>query len=323
VIQYRHFRNNDPPGLVEIWNQAFPSRGAVHLRHSNPLERHVFAKPYFDPAGLIVAREDDTFVGFAHAGFGPNAAENGISRETGILSMIAVKPTHRRRGIGSELLRRAEGYLTQAGARVIHAGGLRPYNPFYLGLYGGSELPGVLASDTEAGPFLEHRGYQPTETTLVFQRRLDELVNIPDGRFATLRRRYEMRILPRVVVGTWWQECTLGLIEPVEFRLEERLTNKPVARATAWDMEGFSWRWNQPTVGLTDLLVMEGLRRQGLGKFLMAQILRYLQEQFFGLVEVQTLDCNDAAVRLFRSVGFQQVDVGRGYRKVIAAPTTE
>ena len=30
---------------------------------------------------------------------------------------------------------------------MIYAGGIRPLNGFYLGLYGGSELPGILASD--------------------------------------------------------------------------------------------------------------------------------------------------------------------------------
>ena len=192
---------------------------------------------------------------------------------------------------------------------------MRPLNPFYLGLYGGSDFPGVLASDTDADPFLEHHGYREWEATLVFQRHLDEVINIVDGRFAGLRRRFEMRIMPRMAIGSWWQECVLGLVEPVEFRLEEKATNKPVARALAWEMEGFSWRWNQPTVGLMDLRVNEGQRRQGLAKFLMAQVLRYLQDQFFGLVEVQSQEGNQAALSLFRQLGFQEVDVGRIYRK--------
>lgn len=315
MIQYRGFRNTDPPSLVEIWNDCFTSRGAARLRHAILLERHVFAKPYFDPEGLIVAVEDGIPIGFVHAGFGPNQRETLLSRSTGVVCLLGVREAFRRRGIGSELIERAEAYLKKQGAQTIHAGIMRPISPFYFGIYGGSDLPGLLASDQAAAPFLEMHRYRAVETSLVFQRHLEQPVNIPDARFANLRRRFDVRILPRIAVSTWWQEAVLGLVEPVEFRLEEKLTGKSVARATAWEMEAFSCTWNQPAVGILDIQVHEDLRRQGLGKFLLAQLLRYLQDQYFGLCEVQAVDNNSAAARLFHSVGFGQVDVGRFFKK--------
>ena len=63
------------------------------------------------------------------------------------------------------------------------------------------------------------------------------------------------------------------------------------------------------------MFVRPELRRQGLGKFLLAHVLRYLQEQFFGVVEVQCQQQNDPASALFRSLGFDQIDVGKSYRK--------
>ena len=96
VVQYRIFKNGDPPGLVEIWNEAFVGRGAARLRHSSVLERFVFAKPYFDPAGLIVAEKDGQLLGFAHAGFGPNQRETVISKSTGV-TMIGMKKTTRKK----------------------------------------------------------------------------------------------------------------------------------------------------------------------------------------------------------------------------------
>jgi ribosomal protein S18 acetylase RimI-like enzyme len=315
VIQYRGFRNTDPPSLVDIWNEAFTGRGAARLRHASLFERHVFSKPYFDPEGFIVATEDGRVVGFAHAGFGPNQRETLLSRSTGVVCLLAVREAHRRRGVGSELLGRAEAYLKKQGAQVVHAGLSRPMTPFYFGIYGGSDQPGMLASDPAAQPFLEMHGYRAVETTFVFQRHLEQPVNVVDARFANLRRRFDVRIVPRIAVGTWWQEAVLGLIEPVEFRLEEKLTGKAVARATAWEMEAFSCTWNQPSVGILEIHVREELRKQGLGKFLLAQLLRYLQDQYFGLCEVQAAEHNQQAARLFQSVGFGQVDVGRFYRK--------
>jgi ribosomal protein S18 acetylase RimI-like enzyme len=315
VVQYRSFRNTDPPGIVEIWNESFTARGGAKLRHASVLERHVMAKPYFDPDGLIVAEDNNTVVGFAHAGFGPNQRETVLAKSNGVLYTLAVRKTFRHKGVGTELLKRAEAYLKERGAQTLHAGMLRPLTPYYFGLYGGADLPGFLASDPEAAPFLEGRGYKPWDTCLVFQRHLDQPINIADGRFANLRRRFDVRILPRIALGTWWQECVLGLVEPVEFRLEEKVSGKPVARATAWEMEAFSCTWNQPAVGILDVGVRDDLRRQGLGKFLLAQLLRYLQDQYFGICEVQSLEQNQVAAGLFRSVGFEQVDIGRIYKK--------
>src|SRR5262249_61031872 len=88
------------------WNEVFTGRGAVRLRHSTPLEHYVFAKPYFDPAGLILALDERAGIGFVHAGFGDNQDHTGISPTHGVPCMLGVRPSYRRRGIGSEVLRR-------------------------------------------------------------------------------------------------------------------------------------------------------------------------------------------------------------------------
>lgn len=313
-MKYRSFLNTDPPGLVEIWNETFISRGAAQLRNPSPLERYVFAKPYFDPNGLIVALDGETRIGFAHAGFGPNNSESALSQLTGVTCIIGVRPTYQHRGVGSELLGRCEEYLRRKGARTIYAGPLKPLSPFYFGLYGGSDLPGFLASDDAAGPFFEYHGYRPHETCLVFQMRLDQQVSIADGRFPGLRRKFNMRVVPRVGVGTWWHECAYGGLETIEFRLEEANTNKLVARAEAWEMEGFSWRWGIPAAGLLHIQVREEMRRQGVAKFLIMHILKHLQDQYYGVLEVQLAERNQPAVKLFRTLGFEQADFGRMYR---------
>lgn len=319
VVTYRRFRNDDPPRLVEVWNEAFTNRGAVKLRHSSPLDNYVLSKPYFDPAGLILAEENRVCVGFAHAGFGPNAAQSALSRETGVTCLIGVRPGHRRRGVGSELLRRSEEYLTYAGANTLYAGPLRPLDPFYFGMYGGSEPPGFLASDVTAEPFFLRHGYQTHETCEVLQRQLIKPVNIVDGRFATLRQQYEVVFAPVSGVASWWQECVLGPLELIEFRLEEKPTGRAAARCRIWEMEGFSWRWQLPAVGIVEVEVREDLRRRGLAKFLVSQILRCLQDQFFGVAEVHVSQNNEAALRLFQGLGFDQVDVGKCYRKTVAS----
>src|SRR5262245_40819729 len=91
VIHYRRFRNTDPPGLMEVWNDAFTQRGAVRMQTSSPLERHAFAKLYFDPAGLIIAEESGVCVGFAHAGFGSDAKGEGLLPDAGVTCLLGVR----------------------------------------------------------------------------------------------------------------------------------------------------------------------------------------------------------------------------------------
>jgi ribosomal protein S18 acetylase RimI-like enzyme len=320
VLTFRTFRNDDPPRLVEVWNDAFLGRGSVKLKHSSPLDNYLLSKPYFDRQGLILAVEDDACVGFAHAGFGANAERTGAGREDGVLCLLGVRNSHRRRGIGTELLRRCEAYLGEGGARSLYAGPQPPHDPFYFGLYGGSSLPGFLTSDAAAEPFFRRHGYEPNSTFLVFQRQLVKPVTTADGRFATLRNRYETVVSAQQGIKSRWEECVLGPIELIEFRLEEKESGKVAARTRLWEMEGFSWRWNLPSVGIYDLEVREDLRRQGLAKYLVSQILRYLQEQFFGLVEVHFPQSHAPALGLFRGLGFEEVDRGQSFRKTAVTP---
>ncbi len=314
----RHFRNDDPPRLAEIWEEAFTGRGTYPLRSLGPLERCVLSKPYFDPAGLIVAEDGGRPVGFVHAGFGPTDDETRIDTTRGVVCVIAVRSTHRRTGVGAELLRAAESYLAVRGTKSIQAGARWPRCPFYFGLYGGSNMPGFLDSDPATGPFLLRQGYAASDVTLVLQRRLEQPVPTADARFVGLRRRFDTRLMPQMSIGSWWQECVYGLLEPVEFRLEDKLSGAPAARALLWEMEGYSWRWGCPSVGVLDIQVRSELRRQGLAKFLLTQILRRLQEEYFGIVEVQALEQHSMALTLFQSLGFQTVDTGRVYLKAVS-----
>jgi ribosomal protein S18 acetylase RimI-like enzyme len=315
VVHYRTFRNGDPPRLIELWNQIFQGRGAAELPGTTLLEHHVFAKPYFDRDGLIFACDNDITVGFAHAGFGPDESEANLDFTQGVTCLVGVLPSYRRQGIGTQLLRRAEDYLRARGARKLYAGPSPRRNPFYLGLYGGSESAGILASDPAADPFLTQLGYQPEETFQVWQRRLDAPWNVVDGRFPGLRRKYEIRIVPRTGVESWWKECVLGPLELVEFRLEEKLTGKSVAFAAAWDMETYCQRWREAAVGLFQIEVLPELRRQGLAKFLMDQLIRHLQDQCFLRTEIMTTPDNEPANQMLTGLGFQQVDLGHSYRR--------
>ena len=111
-----------------------------------------------------------------------------------------------------------------------------------------------------------------------------------------------------------------GLIEPIAFALRDRANGTFPASVLVWEMEGFSCRWERPAVGVLQLHVEPDLRRQGLGKFLMVQLLRSLQDQCFDTVELQVADDNVSGLQLFRGLGFERVDFGRSYQRPAVEP---
>src|SRR4029077_1169297 len=132
-------------------------------------------------------------------------------------------------------------------------------NPYLFGLYGGSNSPGHPVRPPVAEPLLRSPGYTQSGSALVFQRKRDTPLAVADTRFALLRRRYEVQVLRAASIGSWWQDCQWGMLEPVELGAVDKLPNLPAARAVVWELEGFSWKWNYPSAGILDIQVRPDL----------------------------------------------------------------
>jgi ribosomal protein S18 acetylase RimI-like enzyme len=51
------------------------------------------------------------------------------------------------------------------------------------------------------------------------------------------------------------------------------------------------------------------------GRLLLGNVMRFLHDQYFTMVETQVNPDNAPAVGLFRGLGFQQIDMGHRYRR--------
>ena len=65
MIEYRCFRNDDPPHLAEVWRTADLGPLAMQPMTTAELEAGVFSKPYFDRRGLIIAVGNGRIVGLS------------------------------------------------------------------------------------------------------------------------------------------------------------------------------------------------------------------------------------------------------------------
>ncbi len=315
MLTYRTFRNTDPPVLTALWRSRSGQRGLAGSVSPDLFEQFVFAKLYFEYSGLIVARDDDRPVGFAHAAFGPNEEGDRLSTELGVTSLVLVRPDCDQAEVAAGLLERCERYLRGHGAKVLYGGGIKPLNPFYLGLYGGSELPGVLDSDPVAQDLYRSHGYREIDRTLVMHRRLDSFQAVIDRRQMQIRRQMIVEVTTDWPTGSWWEACTLGDFELTRFELIPRSGGTAVAWATFRNMEPTEGSATGRTAGLIELGVDQSLRRRGLSVFLLSEAFRQFVGQGLPLVEAQVMQHNAAALGMYQKLGFQQVGHGSVFRK--------
>jgi len=315
VIEYRTFRNADPPELRRLWHACELGRGAATGFDADVLESVVFSQPYFDHAGVILAVDAERVVGFLHAGFGPNDVQSALDLRRGIICTVMVDPPYRHHGIGSRLVQLGEEYLLASGAASVQAGPAAPNDPFYFGLYGGSQPAGFLASDAAAEPFFQKLGYVPISQRLVFQRQLQDRSSPGGLRLMGVRRSTELAIPKEPTPRSWWWSTRPGRLDSLEMALIPKVGGSPLATVTVVGLDFYVARWQQRSIGLMDLAVPEQFRRKGYGQALLVEVCRRVREEMISLAEAH-VDAEDAAaIKVLKSAGFTQVDAGTVYHK--------
>jgi ribosomal protein S18 acetylase RimI-like enzyme len=315
VIEYRTFANRDPARIAALWNGTPLGRGAATGIGVDAFETLNFAQPYFDRKGLILACEGNEVVGFTHAGFGPNADESALSYEAGVICAVLVHPNYRRRGIGRELVQRAESYMRERGAKTIQAGPSAPLDPFFFGLYGGSRPSGFMESDPDAAPFLAAMNYRPVERHGVYQCDLTTQRSPMSFRFVNVRRKMELTVAPEPDNVNWWWETRYGRLDTVQFSLRSKENPSEVAELTVVGLDLYLTAWEQRAVGLAELRTVTSELRKGYAQALLVETCRRLKDELVTLAEAHAVESNTPVVKLLEMCGFSRVDTGVVYVK--------
>jgi ribosomal protein S18 acetylase RimI-like enzyme len=319
MYRFRPLRNSDPPYLAEIWSSQKSQRGLAQPISVTQLEQSVLGKLIFDPQGMIVATHDDEPVGFVHAAFGPSDDGARLSTDLGVICRVMVHAHALRADGGSsladELICHGEDFLRRHGARLFYAGGVRPLNPFYLGLYGGSELPGILDSDSENRTFFRNHGYAEIDRVIVLQSRVAQFRPVIDRRQLSVRRRTEIAVHYDPHPQNWWEATTEGRLDRTRLELVACGSREVLGSVTYWNLEPLASSWGLSAAGLLNLNVASTHRRQGIATYLLGEVFRRLKESRVTLLEAQTMQHNAPALGLYSRLGFVQVDQGAVLRK--------
>jgi ribosomal protein S18 acetylase RimI-like enzyme len=318
VIRFRSYRNSDSPALVKLWNQVVPEGHAARPLSVHELDSHAFNSACFDRDGLIVAERDQRIVGYVHSGFGPDQPIEStqpfeLDRSMGTIALLVVEPGLEHSELPRGLILEAERYLRLRGANVLYAGGQLPINPFYWGLYGGSEGSGVLSSHPGFPQALSDLEYQPASVTVFLEFKLSD-PDPRDPRAVLIRRRTKLDLEEDANPVNWWENQALGELHLARFRLLARSDGSELARATTWDMSGFGRGDALSRIGMIGVEVALPHRRKGYGRYLVSEVLRWARDHAVDLVEVQTASTNVPALSLYDSLGFQAIEQSTLYR---------
>lgn len=310
MIEYRSFLNTDAPAIVDIWRSQQPSRVIASSVTRIDMDRMVFEKLYFDAAGMIVAVKDGVPVGFAHCGFGPNAENSDLDYSVGAISQLRILAGEDVDSISPELIKRAVEYLKSKGSKSCFAGSRFPASPFYLGIYGGSRVPGVADEDVVMSEAFLNFGFEKKDSVNVDQLRLSGFRPSVDRKQMQIRRQYSVTPIVDPKPLNWWESCTYGWHEIFGFWLVDKKTQEEMGRVSFWEIQPLSTEWGTRTMGVCDLRIADEHRRSGLATFLLGESFRQLAMQAVSIVDLQFLDSDEPMHGLAKKLGFEKISGG-------------
>src|SRR4029453_2113056 len=127
-----------------------------------------------------------------HAGFGADSAQGNLEYTHGTTCLLLVAPHDNRPLIPSERLAASLHYLRGRGAQLLSAGSQFPLNPYYLGMYGSSDVAGVLASNSGLVNLLADSGYKPKVRRVLAGRTLAGFRPPIDRKQMQVRRKFKV-----------------------------------------------------------------------------------------------------------------------------------
>lgn len=310
MIEYRAFRNTDPPYLVDIWQQRAAMDELLRPVTTAVFESQILAKPFFDRLGLIVALQDGRPIGFVHAGFGPTPDGSQLDYITGLICMLRVAPGEACGRVSRELIARAEAYLHSRGARTLQAGAASPRAPYYQGLYGGSLVPGVLATDSPVIDALHLAGYTEIERRVVTRCIVSETHPVVDRATMLARRGCNVQVMIDPPADSWWDACTGAWQQRFRFTARSRRDGSELVSLTLCQMQVPTGQGGTHVSGISHLRVLADDQREDLLLFVLGEAIRQLRSEGMEAIEAHVRAVQDERVSLLRRLGFQDIADG-------------
>lgn len=147
------FDDVSPEDVAKLWNKCYPDSRLKAEGVSRVLDEH------FDAKGSFASVDGMKIVACVLSQYLPEIESDPywLVESPGVILAVLVRPSHRRQGVGSQLMKLAESRHTERGRSKIVLGGMNGLPSF---------TPGIDSADITARLFLTKLGYRPARTTL-------------------------------------------------------------------------------------------------------------------------------------------------------------
>ena len=317
MLTYHPFRNTDPPVITGLWRSRAGQPGLLPTVSNDLFEQLVFAKLYFDYDGLIIARDDGRPVGFAHAGFGPNAAMNGILTDAGVICPVLVRPDCAEAEVAAGCSNSASNICVAAGPKSFTAADCGPSTRSTWDSTAAASCREFWRATRSPGRSSRRTATQEAERTLIMHCDLSRFETVFDRRQMEIRRRMIVQVSADPPSRTWWEASTWGEFDMTRFALMPRGVS--YARGLRRVPQHGTDRQHRlrAAQGLMELHVDQAFRRRGLAVFLLTEAFRQFLRDGIAVVETQALQSDAAALGLFAKLRLKQVAQGSLWRKAV------
>jgi ribosomal protein S18 acetylase RimI-like enzyme len=287
MLTIRPFHNADPPRLVELQRkyQQYKRQDIFSSLSINQLQAQVLGLPMTDLRSIMLALDDDKLVGYIHTALSPDADGSRLDNTTGQICMLCADPGYPNQSeVLTSLIRAGESYLVDYGVQEIFGGSPTPAMPFYTGFYGGGEVIGFLQTDEVLVRGFLETGYRIDQKTTWFHLDMNkyEPLSSTDALAWLHTVTIEINDAPRA--KSWYEGCILINGNWLEAMAFFNATGKPIARirvriACPNSDEPFVLYNGLWTASLIDIRVHPDFRHQGVGKFLLSELVRHLADR--------------------------------------------
>lgn len=306
MITFHRYQPQDLPGLTTVWNDVFSGGPNFTSLTEQDFVDRVTAQPSFDPATLLVASDAGRAVGFVH--FGPltnfwySLSERKPDPSTGQIWALVAPPADR--GLTQALLDAAVARLVSDGAKriIIHPSWVQGSQPFYNGIAGAYEMPGLAESRTELREVLRDNGFEP-----IAHYATPELDLSDRARFSSLKQEAE-QIWQRIEgagVKTAVRHVSSAFFPPR--RVVDVVWGLDTIAMTAYGLwEEYTRQYKRRLYGITGVQVAKRWRGLGLGKVVMVLAMEAAARDGAEAIHLHVYKDNEPAWNLYhRALGFQ------------------
>jgi GNAT superfamily N-acetyltransferase len=293
-FQIDTYNQNYLSGMTALYNAETAFEAHIAPLSPERFVQLVEAKPYFDPAGLLVAVENGVVLGWIHACCAPGSEgrHDPLQRIPRIRMLVFPRT---RLAVGNRLVAEATAWLGSQGHEAIEALHAKDGYPFYRGLWVGGE-PMCPATLPHLHMALETGGYRTTQESIFLTAVMMTPPPLPDSQLAL-----ERTTAPAVMAHEAMRQSWTGF-EPQRTRA---FVKGEEAGSIGWVVQPHLDRLGAPCMNIWGLGVKESFRRQGIASVLVADAMR----QSYGLgaraASVGTQLWNAPAHATYARLGFR------------------